>query len=205
VGDQRSPLGRLDVAVARAAKYVAGRSLRGVAHDEADEVVGTIECDDAIAFDPRTLLAALDLHGAHAVVMGQVAGILHGSEELTGDLDLLWSGDADEAPRFVAAFADVEARLADQDGRPLPLGEDAFAVPKVLFRSPHASGDCCTPRLPWGRLDIVGIIERALVTTEGGLTVRYLSLDDLIVMRRAAGRPKDLRRALELERLHASP
>ena len=25
--------------------------------------------------------------------MGQVAGIMHGSRELTGDLDLLWDGD----------------------------------------------------------------------------------------------------------------
>jgi hypothetical protein len=71
--------------------------------------------------------------------------------------------------------------------------------------SQHASGDCRTPRLPWGDLDIVGIIDRAVSTTEDGLTVRYLALDDLIAMRRVAGRPKDLRRALELERLGSAP
>lgn len=40
---------------------------------------------DAIEFDPFPLLRALHRHGAEAVVIGQVAGILHGSQELTGD------------------------------------------------------------------------------------------------------------------------
>jgi hypothetical protein len=57
-----------------------------VRNDDADETVGTIESDDAAGFDPLPVLRALHSHGAPAVVMGQVAGILHGSVELTGDL-----------------------------------------------------------------------------------------------------------------------
>lgn len=34
-----------------------------------------------------------------------------------------------------------------------------------------------------------------------GTTIRYLAIEDLITMRRAVGRPKDLRRAAELEAL----
>jgi len=43
-------------------------------------------------------------------VMGQVAGIMHGSRELTGDLDLLWDGDHGQAPALAAAFAAAGAR-----------------------------------------------------------------------------------------------
>ena len=66
-----------------------------------------------------------------------------------------------------------------------------------------SSGDCCTPRLPWGDVDIRGILERAVVTTTKTLTVRYVSIADLIGMRLAVGRPKDLRRVDELTLLRA--
>jgi hypothetical protein len=43
-------------------------------------------------------------------------------------------------------------------------------------------------------------LDRAL-TASDGFDVHYLRREDLILMRRAVGRPKDLRRAVELERL----
>lgn len=165
-------------------------------------MLGTIECDDAIGFAPLDLLRTLDRHGAEAVVIGQVAGIMHGSRELTGDLDLLWTGATSEAPAFAAAFAEAGADLWDDDGDPLAADSHAFTLPKVLFKSVGAAGDCCTPALPWNAsLDIAGIIERAEVTRDGDVSVRYTSLTDLIEMRRASGRPKDDRRAAELAHL----
>jgi len=38
-------------------------------------------------------LVSLQRSGVHIVVIGQVAGILYGYRELTGDLDLLWAVD----------------------------------------------------------------------------------------------------------------
>lgn len=196
-----TPFERLAYAVQRIGDYVDARARTGVSHDEADDTAGTIECDDAVGFDPFPLLAALDRHGARAVVIGQVAGILHGSQELTGDLDLLRAGTPDEAPRFANAFADVAAEVLDEDRRPLPLDPRAFDLPKVLFESSGACGDCCTPRLPWGSLDIVGVLDRAVAVTERGVTIHFASLNDLIEMRRVSGRPKDVRRAAELSQL----
>jgi hypothetical protein len=196
-----TPLDRLDAAVCRIRDHVGTRAPRGISHDDADDVVGTIACDDAIGFAPMTLLEALDRHDARAIVIGQVAGIMHGSQELTGDLDLLWSGAPSEAPKFAAAFADVEAMLFDDDHMPVPVDPDAFALVKVLFHSAGASGDCCTPKLPWGALDILGVLDRAEAATARGVTVHYAALTDLVAMRRSSGRPKDLRRADELTRL----
>jgi hypothetical protein len=171
-----------------------------VSHDDADETTGTFATDGALGFDPFPLLAALHHAGARVVVIGQVAGIMHGSAELTGDLDLLWDGEPAQAEPLTAAFGAVGARLTDDDGAPVALGPAAFLRPKVQFASPTASGDCCTPALPWGELPIRAFLDRALTARDpGGPEVRYLRREDLIRMRRAAGRPKDLRRAGELE------
>ncbi len=196
------PLDRLAVAVERLAALTAGRVRTGTTHDDGDDVEGTVATDDAIGFDPRPLLRALDRAGAEVVVMGQVAGILHGSTELTGDLDLLWDGRSEQRAALAAGFDAVGAALVDDDDRPVACDEAAFALPKVQFATSRAAGDCCTPALPWGALDVRAFVARARVAIgPDGLRVRYLALPDLVVMRRAVGRPKDLRRAAELETL----
>ncbi|MGW5366329.1 hypothetical protein [Actinopolymorpha pittospori] len=194
-------IARLRKALRRLAEFNRDRTPTGVRHDDADEVVGTMASDDAFGFDPFPLLRALDDAGVRVVVMGQVAGILHGSTELTGDLDLLWEGDVAQAPALAAAFARVGAVLTDDSGVVVPCDAQAFTLPKVQFRAPSASGDCCTPALPWGELPITQFVRRCEVAVaDDGTVVRYLHRDDLIRMRRAAGRVKDLRRVEELQR-----
>lgn len=196
------PVWRLEEAVRRLGEATAGRERRGLSHEDADDVAGTVETDDAIGFSPLPLLRTLAEHGAVVAVMGQVAGIMHGSRELTGDLDLLWDGDRGQASALAAAFAAAGAVLADAAGRPVSCEPAAFGLPKVLFRSAFASGDCSTPALPWGNLPVAGFLARCrLAVACDGLVIRYLDRMDLIRMRRAAGRPKDLRRASELESL----
>jgi hypothetical protein len=199
-GRDDEPIRRLAAAVWRLAGRTAGRLPTGRSHDDADDVAGTVDTDDAVGFDPLPLLRAIAAHGAAVVVMGQVAGIMHGSTELTGDLDLLWSGDPAQAPALAAAFAAVRAELADDAGMPLFPDPAAFDRPKVLFRSAQASGDLCTPALPWGDLPIADFLARpAVAHTAAGHPIRYLTRADLVQMRRAVGRPKDLRRAAELD------
>jgi hypothetical protein len=193
---------RLEVAVRLLAQQTRNRPRIGRSHQDADDTAGTVATDDAIGFDPLPLLRALDEHGAHVVVIGQVAGIMHGSRELTGDLDLLWDGDPKQALALTAAFASVSAVLADKDGAAIRCEPAAFDLTKVLFRSPGASGDCCTPALPWGDLAVADYIARCeTATAASGFKVRYLARQDLIRMRRAVGRPKDLRRVDELRHL----
>ena len=199
-------LARLRDATCRLAELTRGRPPTGRSHDGADDETGSVDTDDAVGFDPLPLLRALDRHGARVCAIGQVAGILHGSTELTGDLDLLWDGSAAQVPALVSGFAAAGARLADDDGAELAVDARAFALPKVLFATPAASGDCCTPALPWGELPVAAYLDRCeVVTTPDGLTLRYLALDDLVAMRLAVGRPKDLRRAAELRRPHGRP
>ena len=193
---------RLDEAVARVREVTSGRARTGRSHEDADEIDGTIATDSAIGFDPRPILTEFSRRGAPVVVMGQVAGIMHGSRELTGDLDLLWTGDDMHVETMAAVFTAVRARIADQDGQAVACDAAAFRLPKVLFESQVASGDCCTPKLPWGDLDVQGIMERADVArSPDGVVIRFVSLPDLITMRRAVRRSKDQRRAAELHAL----
>ncbi len=183
----------------RLADETRGRPLTGLTHQDADDITGTAGTDDAAGFDPLPLLRALDLAGARVVVIGQVAGIMHGSRELTGDLDLLWDGNTVQAGLLAAAFNQESARLTNDDGVPVPCEPEAFRLPKVLFHTAAASGDCCTPALPWGNLPVADFLRRCDETSAGDFTIRYLSRPDLIRMRYAIGRPKDLRRAAELQ------
>ncbi|MEV4890654.1 hypothetical protein AB0K48_14800 [Nonomuraea sp. NPDC055795] len=195
------PLARLRAAARRTRELALNRAGTGLGHQDADDDdVGTIGTDGALGFDPFPLLEALHHHGVRAVVIGQVAGIMHGSAELTGDLDLLWDGLPAHAPALAAAFTAVHARLADEAGDAVPLQPESFLRPKVQFTSPGAGGDCCTPALPWGGLQVGAFLDRAITAADsGGLEVHYACREDLIRMRRAIGRPKDLRRAAELE------
>ncbi len=193
-------IGRLRAVDRRLAVETRASARTGRSHEDADDVVGTAGTDDAVGFDPLPLLRALHERGARVAAIGQVAGIMHGSMELTGDLDLLWDGARKGAPALAAAFASVSARLADADGGRVACAPAAFWLPKVLFRSPGACGDCCTPALPWGGLRVEDYLARCRVAAAGdGFEIRYLDRVDLIEMRRAAGRIKDLRRADELE------
>ncbi len=195
-----SPFHRLDDAVRRLDELTRDRLPTGLGHDDAPDDLGTVATDDAVGFDPRPLLRSLHEQGARVVVMGQVAGILHGSDELTGDLDLLWDGDPAQSPLLAAAFDAVGADLLDDGGRPVPVRPESFVLPKLQFATPRASGDLCTPALPWGDLPVARFLDEAHAATEAdGFTVRYVSMPALIAMRRAVGRPKDLRRADALD------
>jgi hypothetical protein len=182
---------RLRRAITRTRQATRDRAPAGCRPEEADDVRGTFATDGALGFDPFPFLRALHDAGSHAVVIGQVAGIMHGSTELTGDLDLLWDGTPDEARALRAALAACGCtELPDLDRE------------QTGYRVTGADGDLCTPALRWGDLDVTPCLPRAETTRDpGGFTVRYAALDDLIRMRRALGRPKDHRRADELAHL----
>lgn len=182
---------RLRQAVGHIQDATRERAVTGRGVEEADDVAGTFAADGALGFDPFPLLRALYEAGSRAVVIGQVAGILQGSRELTGDLDLLWDG----TPAQAQALRDALTATGCTD---VPdLGQ-----PQAAYTTAGVSGDLCTPALPWGGMDVAGCLARAVSTRDpAGFSVRYVCLTDLIDMRRALGRPKDYRRADELVRL----
>jgi hypothetical protein len=151
---------RLRDSVLRLVDHTRDRTRTAVSHQDADDVTGTVNTDDALEFNSLPLLRTFDERGAKVVVIGQVAGIMLGSRELTGDLDLLWDGGDGQRPAMVAAFTQANAGLSNDDDEPLTVGVGAVSLPKVLFRSQFASGDCCTPALAWGSAPVADFLDR---------------------------------------------
>ena len=113
-------------------------------------------------FAAEPLLADLTAHGVDFVVVGTVAAVLHGSPQVTHDLDIVVASD------------DANERLLQ-----------SVIVPGI---------DVKRQALPYWRLRRRG--ERIEV---GSFGVLVASIPDLIEMKRAAGRLKDLSDITELE------
>ena len=143
-------------------------------------------------FDPIRALKMLADHRVRFVVIGGFAGRLWGSTTVTNDLDVCYARDRKNLEALAAALRELEATLRGApDG--LPFRADAETL---------ASGDHFTFATNAGNLDCLGspagsggfmdLIAGATGMKLDSIEVPVASLDDLIRLKRAAGRPKDL-------------
>lgn len=148
---------------------------------------------DEARFDARELFAALARHDVEYVTVGGIAVQAHGGQRLTQDLDIAIATSAENRTCLAAALLDLDARILGPDGQRSTSPPSAALI---------GSSDQWHLITVHGQLDVftlpahLGPFEemraRAHETPLGDLTVPIAHRDDLLKMKRAAGRPQDL-------------
>ena len=153
------------------------------------------EAEDA--FDPALVLERFAEAGVDFVVIGGVAGGIHGSAIGTFDVDLAYGREPENLEKIAAVLRALGAKLR---GAPVD-------VPFLLDAQTLKAGANFAFTTSLGAIDLLGHPAgappyerlRAAATLVGvrGHDVRVASLDHLIAMKEAAGRPKDKQQATE--------
>jgi hypothetical protein len=151
--------------------------------------------------DFSALLQRLLSADVEFILVGGLAGNVHGSARATFDIDVVYRRSADNMARLVEALAPLQPYLR---GAPpgLPFRLDLETLRRGLnFTLTTALGDIDL----LGEVTGGGTYDDLLPASEAvplfGFTCRCATLEALIRMKRAAGRPKDLEAIAELEAL----
>lgn len=156
---------------------------------------------------PEPLIAALVEHEVEFIVIGGYAVAAHGFVRATKDIDICPEPGESNLRRLAAALAALKAK---------PVGLDEFATEFDLepdLGGLRAGGNW-TLMTNRGRLDVMqafsledgeggygDLAPRAVERTFLGHRVRFCGYEDLVRMKRAAGRPQD---GIDLKSLKAA-
>jgi hypothetical protein len=153
-------------------------------------------------FQPEELIRRLVEANIDFVVIGGLAAQAHGSTSITRDLDVCIPRDLETLSRLAVVLQDIAAvrRGLPTDAPPMPPLDARTLKAGSLFTLDTAYGAFDLLANPDPGFDYETLRRSALSTTLLGMPVFFASLDDLIAMKRAAGRPKD---RVELEILGA--
>lgn len=150
-------------------------------------------------FRPRAILQLLTAKGIDYVLVGGYAAVLQGSPRVTQDLDICFATDAVNLTALGAVLVDMDARLfgGDED---VPFVPDVRTLARVqLLTLATRLGKLDLMTHPDGAPSYAKLRAHADAYDVGGFVVRVASIEDLISMKKAAGRPKDLADVAELE------
>jgi hypothetical protein len=150
--------------------------------------------------DPRSILTGLQAAGVLSVVIGGLARVARGSDEVTTGVDICPSLLPANLARLQAALTEMDA--ARRDGHELIVDEAHLRAEPVIELS-TAFGELKLVAVPKGVPRGYEAL-RAGASTEhlgGGLRPEIASTGDLIAMSAALRRDEDLRRMPALRRI----
>lgn len=145
--------------------------------------------------DQERVLGVLLDHGVRFLVIGGIAVFIHGYARLTRDVDILPDPSADNMRRLADALAELSAEAVGPRGVRLPIDlthPESLALGNYFLETKFGALDLVSGPRP--DLKRYRKLEAAAVAVPlAGLEIQVISKEDLIDMKRAAGRPKDLR------------
>ena len=148
------------------------------------------------------LIKLLAQHQVTYLIVGGMAATVHGSSRLTLDLDIVYERSQENLRRLVDALTPINPYL-----RGAPPG-----LPFKWSLQTLKMGQNFTLSTALGPLDLFGeimgggnytnLIETSIEIELFGVSCRCIGLHQLILAKRAAGRPKDFETLAELEAIY---
>jgi hypothetical protein len=144
--------------------------------------------------DPAAIIRCLADHRVVFLLAGGMAVQAHGYVRITLDVDIIPSPDSSNMARLAAALRELGATAIDDRGNRLPLDlshPESLALGNYFLDTRHGALDLFNgPRPDLKRFR--RLQEASIEITFEGMTVEVVGKDDLIAMKREAGREKDL-------------
>ena len=139
------------------------------------------------SLDPERLLRCLVDHEVEFCVIGAAAAWLQGSPAVTLDLDVMPRREPENAERLAAALNELGAR-PQGEREPVELeGADFLGWRTQRFETEAGPLDVVPLAVAIGGFEDVATIELSL----GEISVRVLTIDEVIASKEELGRPKD--------------
>ena len=138
--------------------------------------------------DVAELLRRLTAGGVDFVVVGAMAMVLQGSARVTHDLDICFAAGDENLQALGAVLVDLDAKLRGVP-EPVPFVPDARTLKRVdLLTLDTAAGPLDLMTRPAGAPTYERLRRRADRYDVGGFSVLVASVEDLLEMKRVAGR-----------------
>lgn len=143
------------------------------------------------------ILRTLHAHEVDFVVVGGMAAVIGGAPVVTRDVDVLRARTPRSVQNWLAALSDLDAIFRGDSRRLRPNASHLEGPGHLLLETRY------------GVLDVLGTIEDATTYDDvvpaselvdlGGFSLRVLSLERLLEVKKKLSRPKDQLMALQIE------
>jgi hypothetical protein len=145
-------------------------------------------------FDPEAMIEVLNAHGVRFVVIGALAAIAQGYPLNTADLDVTPARDPGNLESLADALRELGARLrvpGNDEGVEFPIDPTYLGdVDSWTLRTRH--GDLDVLFTPAGTRGYGDLRRNAITVALAGGQAEMAALLDIIRMKEASARPKDL-------------
>lgn len=151
------------------------------------------------AFDPRAILAALERNYVDYVVVGGLARVIRGADEITHGVDITPSFGKDNLARLTKALEELDARRTDR--RRLEVSDTCLN--EAVVKLATSGGGLNIVPSPAGASNGFADLRRAATKEHlgHGLQPLVASTGDLARLAAALQRDEDVRRLPELRRI----
>lgn len=137
------------------------------------------------------ILRCLSDHGVDYLLIGGLAVQAHGHVRTTQDADVLPAPGLANLDRLAAALAELNARPSGDGSLPGGVLDGAAIEGAAVLSLDTDAGGVDVHTSPPGAASFAAMRGRALELEVAGTRVAVVGRDDLIAMKRAAGRPLD--------------